>query len=107
MAIFGAGDSNEPSAVELLEEARKHLPLYLLLDLVEAHYRSRRNKWFASAVGILATAVAGSGAGIYSMYTNYVQQALVREPDARDLHVPSVGGGPCTHAHRKVFLQIC
>ena len=78
MAIFGAGDGNEPSAVEVLEEVQKHLPLYLLVDLVEAHYRSRRNKLFMSAVGILSTLTVGSGATIYTMYTNYDQQAETR-----------------------------
>ena len=57
---------SQPSAAELLEEIRKHGPVNILVELVEARYRERRSKVFWSIVLAFATLMAGSGGIVYS-----------------------------------------
>ena len=106
MSIFNRDQDNPPSAVAVLEEVRKHLPLHLLVELVEAHYRRRRNGAFMWAVGILATIVMGSAATLYTVYASYVQQAETRTEQAIEAREIETEGTERAEARQRTATRI-
>ena len=56
-------------ATEVLDEVLKHVPLTLVVELVESRYRDRRNKFFATIIGAVLSVMIASVTVAYQMYT--------------------------------------
>lgn len=70
-------DEQRPTPTDVLDAVSKHVPLTIVVELVESRYRDRRNRFFAAVLGSVLTLVVGSGAVAFQIYT--INEARARE----------------------------
>lgn len=58
----------EKTAMEVLEEVMKHLPLSLVVEIVESRYRDRRNRFFLQVLGGVLTLILTGSTILYQVY---------------------------------------
>ena len=60
-------------SIEGLEQVMKHLPLGLVVEIVEARYRDRRNRFFLQVLGGVLTLIVAGATLMSQVYTGMVE----------------------------------
>lgn len=76
------GDS-QPTAKQVLDDALRHVPLSIVVELVELRYRDQRNKFFLTVLGAVLTLVLGSATIGYQLYMRTEENERRREEQRR------------------------
>lgn len=69
----GQPSATDRASIEGLEQVMQHLPLGLVVEIVEARYRDRRNRFFLQVLGGVLTLIVAGTTIMFQVYTRMVE----------------------------------